>query len=216
MAIHVPPHRLEFHAMIDNRFRALLPKYVKPILELLAGLGLSPNQISCIGLGIAILAALAVASGYFVWAIALWWLSRLFDALDGIYARAYNKTSDFGAFLDIQLDMLAYCAIVIGLYWQFPEYALQWMIILLCYVLCISGALGLGGFEGTRGIDDSSGRGLKMATGLAEAGETGIAYTVFLLFPGSIAVTAWIWIVILTVTIVARLALAKSELKALL
>jgi phosphatidylglycerophosphate synthase len=199
--------------MIDNRFRALLPKYVKPLVKLLAGLGLSPNQVTLLGLGVSLFAALAVGTGFFALALALWWLSRLFDALDGIYARAYNKTSDFGAFLDIQMDMLAYSTMIIGLYWQFPEYSLQWMIILLCYVLCISGALGLGSFENTHGIDDSSGRGLRIATGLAEGGETGIAYTVFLLFPGSIAVTSWIWISILAITIVSRIALAQSELK---
>lgn len=199
--------------MIDNHFRALLPKYVKPLVERLADWGLSPNQVTLLGLGLGLLAALAVGNGFFVLAIALWWLSRLFDALDGIYARAYNKASDFGAFLDIQLDMLAYSAIIIGLYWQFPEYSLQWMIILLCYVLCISGALGLGSFEHTQGLDDSSGRGLRIATGLAEGGETGIAYTIFLLFPGSIAVTSWVWISILTITILSRIALAKSELK---
>jgi len=199
--------------MIDNHFRALLPQYTKSSVKLLAGLGVSPNQVTLLGLGIGLLAALAVASGLFVLAIALWWFSRLFDALDGIYARAYNKTSNFGAFLDIQLDMLAYSVMVIGLYWQFPEYSLQWLIMLLCYVLCISGALGLGSFEKTQGIDDTSGRGLRIATGLAEGGETGIAYTVFLFFPEAISVTSWIWISILVITILSRIALAKSELR---
>jgi phosphatidylglycerophosphate synthase len=199
--------------MIDNRFRALLPKFVKPLVQGIAGLGLSPNQVTLVALAIGLFAALAVGAGFFLLAVALWWLSRLFDALDGIYARAYNQTSDFGAFLDIQLDMLAYGAIVIALYWQFPEHSLQWMLILLCYVLCISGALGLGGFEKTHDIDDASGRGLRMAAGLAEAGETGIAYTVFLLFPEWIAVTSWLWICVLSMTILSRIALARSELR---
>jgi len=199
--------------MIDNHFRALLPKYVKPLVERLAALGLSPNQVTLIALGIGLLAALAVGSGFLFLAIALWWLSRLFDALDGIYARSYNKTSDFGAFLDIQLDMLAYSAIIIGLYWQFPEYSLQWIIILLCYVLCISGALGLGSFEKSQEEDEPNGRGLRIASGLAEAGETGIAYTVFLLFPEAIAVTSWLWIAILTITIISRFALAYHKLR---
>lgn len=199
--------------MIDNHFRAKLPAYVDPLIKLIARTGLTPNQVTILGLAIGLSAALAIAKGYFIFAIALWWFSRLFDALDGIYARAYNKTSDFGAFLDIQLDMLAYSAIILGLYWQFPEFSLQWMIILLCYVLCISGALGLGSFETQHGIDDHSGRGLRIATGLAEGGETGITYTVFLLFPSFLGTTSWIWIAILSITIVSRIALAKSELR---
>lgn len=199
--------------MIDNSFRALLPPYVKPLIWVLTKLRLTPNQVTLLGLFIALTACLLVIRGEFIVALVLWWLSRLLDALDGIYARATDQTSDFGAFLDIQLDMLAYSAMVIGFYIQFPQFALQWLLILLCYVLCIAGALGLGSFENKRGLDDVSGRGLRIAVGLAEGGETGIFYTVFLLLPGFLSVTTWLWLAILVVTIVARITLARSELE---
>ena len=65
---------------------------------------------------------------------------------------------------------------------------------LFCYVLCISGALGLGGFENKRGLEDSSGRGLRLATGLAEGGETGIAYSMFYCFqPGLQSLPGFGW-----------------------
>jgi phosphatidylglycerophosphate synthase len=143
----------------------------------------------------------------------VWWLSRFLDGLDGIYARASKQTSDFGAFIDIQFDMLAYSAMVAAFYWQFPDLAWQWLLIMLGYVLCISGALGLGSFETKHGIKDNSGRGLRLAAGLAEGGETGLAYTVFLLFPSQLGLTTWIWIAILAITIVARLILAHGELE---
>ncbi|MFK7865312.1 MAG: CDP-alcohol phosphatidyltransferase family protein [Pseudohongiellaceae bacterium] len=176
-------------------------------------LRLTPNQVTVLGLVVALIAALLVAQGAFVWALIVWWLSRLLDALDGIYARASQQTSDFGAFLDIQLDMLAYSAMIIGFYVQFPAFALQWLLILLCYVLCIAGALGLGSFENKRGLNDSSGRGLRIAVGLAEGGETGIFYSIFLIMPGLLHITTWLWLLVLTITIIARITLAKHELK---
>lgn len=199
--------------MIDNPFRDRLAKRAAPFVKLLSALGLTPNQISCIGLILGLTAAYLVASGYFIAAIVVWWASRFLDGLDGIYARATNQTSDFGAFLDIQLDMLAYSAMIAAFYWQFPNLAWQWLLIMLGYVLCISGALGLGSFENKQGLKDTSGRGLRLAVGLAEGGETGLAYTVFLLFPSYLAVTTWGWITILAVTILARLILARNELK---
>lgn len=198
--------------MLDNRFRALLPRYVDPLVRLLNALGLSPNQITVCGLLIALMSAFLIVQETFLAALALWWLSRLLDALDGIFARKYHKTSDFGAFLDIQFDMLAYSAMVLAFAWVYPEYSLQWMLMLFCYVLCISGALGLGAFENKHGIEDDSGRGLRIAMGLAEGGETGIAYTAFVLFPAWLPITTWVWLAVLATTIIARLALAHAEL----
>ena len=198
--------------MIDNSFRQLLPPYVDPLVGLLNRLGLTPNQITCLGLAIALAAAWQVLEQNFVAALLIWWCSRLLDALDGIYARKYGKTSDFGAFLDVQFDMLAYSVMVIAFSMVWPEYTSQWLLILLCYVLCISGALGLGAFENKRGLEDRSGRGLRLATGLAEGGETGIVYSVFLLFPAWLPLTTWLWLVVLVITIVARILLARSEL----
>lgn len=198
--------------MIDNTFRALLPPYVAPLVRLLTALGLTPNQVTILGLLTALGSAYLVFSGEFILALIIWWLSRLLDALDGIYARATNQTSDFGAFLDIQFDMLAYSAMVIAFALQFPELSLQWLVILFCYVLCIAGALGLGSFENKRDLVDSSERRLRIAVGLAEGGETGIFYTLFLLFPAWLPITTWIWIGVLTITISTRLLLAKKEL----
>ncbi len=199
--------------MIDNPFRERLATRAAPFVKLLGALGLTPNQVSCMGLAIGLGAAFLVASGYFIAAIVVWWISRLLDGLDGIYARASNQTSDFGAFIDIQFDMLAYCAMIAAFYWQFPQYAWQWLLIMLAYVLCISGALGLGSFENKQGLKDSGGRGLRLAVGLAEGGETGLAYTVFLLLPNFLNITSWVWIAVLVITILARLLLARAELK---
>ena len=55
-------------------------------------------------------------------------------------------------------------------------------------------------------------RGLRLGAGLAEGGETGIAYTLFLLFPAHLDWLTGIWIGVLVVTVVARTLLARRTL----
>ncbi|GHD32867.1 CDP-alcohol phosphatidyltransferase family protein [Halioglobus pacificus] len=198
--------------MIDDTFRKVLPRLSLPLVNLLIRLKVTPNQLTVSAALIALLAAAALAQGHLLVALGLWWFSRLWDGLDGILARATDSTSDFGALLDIQLDMMAYSAMVVGFYLQFPQYALQWVLMLFGYVLCITGALSLGNLENLRGIDAREQRDLRLATGLAEGGETGMFYTLFLLLPNWLGVTTWIWLGVLAVTVIARLELARREL----
>lgn len=199
--------------MIDNYFRDILPKYLDLILRLFRFLRFSPNQITVIGFLIAVGAVYLVFKEYFLLAILVWWLSRLLDACDGIYARKYDLSTYFGAYLDIQLDMLAYSLMIIAMSQVFPSYQLQWFLILMGYVLCITGALSLGSFENKLKRKDKSRRGLRLALGLAEGGETGIFYTIFLLFSSWLGITTWIWVGFLYITVVARLFQAHLELK---
>tara|TARA_B110001454_G_scaffold218991_1_gene249135 strand:- start:177312 stop:177908 length:597 start_codon:yes stop_codon:yes gene_type:complete len=198
--------------MIDEPFRAKLPKFVDPLLRLYKALGLTPNSVTLLGLGFGIIAAFLVAREMFVPAIAVWWLGRLLDGTDGIYARKTNQSSHFGAQLDILSDMAAYSAMIIGFNFAFPELQSLWSIILLLYVLCITGALSLGNLQDKMNIPTQNNRGLRLASGIAEGGETGIAYTLFLIFPEYIIFLARVWILILIVTVIARLILAKREL----
>jgi phosphatidylglycerophosphate synthase len=200
--------------MIDNAFRAVLPRFVGPLLALYRRLGWTPNHVSVVGFAIALLAAAAVALHFWWAAFGLWWLSRLADGTDGIYARASGQESDFGAYIDIVLDMAAYGAMVLGFAVAVPELAAHWMAMLFLYILCITSALSLGMQESNRAAPPRDDRGLRLGAGLAEGGETGIAYSVFLLLPGYLFVAATAWVVILAITVIARTALAARSLRA--
>jgi phosphatidylglycerophosphate synthase len=147
-------------------------------------------------------------------AIAFWWLGRLMDGTDGIYARATGKVSDFGAYIDILLDMASYGVMPIAFSIAQPENAFLWQLVLLLYVLCITSALALGSLHEKRKLSQTDNRSLRLAAGLAEGGETGIAYTLFLAFPGSVRPMIHVWIVVLIVTVVARTMLAWRTLEA--
>lgn len=198
--------------MIDGPFRQILPRYVEPLLGLYGRLGLKPNHITTAGFVFALASALAVSQGMTATSLGLWWIGRLFDGTDGIYARQSGQTSDFGGYLDIVLDMASYSVMILGFAHQHPQLNIYWLIVLFLYVLCITSAMALGSLLEKTSRNPSDNRSLALAAGLAEGGETGIAYTVFLLFPAWIAQLLPIWIAILTTTVIARTALAWQTL----
>ncbi|MEM9175953.1 MAG: CDP-alcohol phosphatidyltransferase family protein [Myxococcota bacterium] len=198
--------------MIDNAFRSLVPRFAGPLLALYARLGWTPDHVSVAGFVLALCAAAAVATGHPWLALALWWISRLADGTDGVYARASGRESDFGAYLDIVLDMAAYGAMVVAFGIARPEFQPQWTAMLFLYVLCIASALALGMQEAKRALPPRDDRGLRLGAGLAEGGETGIAYSLFLLFPNHLGVTTWIWVGVLATTVLARTLLARRLL----
>jgi phosphatidylglycerophosphate synthase len=193
--------------MIDGYARNLLPSLTRGLIAFYRWTGVTPNQLTVVGFVIAVAAAYLVSQGFAWSAIAVWWLGRLIDGTDGILARATGKTSDFGGYLDITLDMAAYSLMVLGFYvWQ-PQFVLGWMITLILYILAITSALSLGALERARGMDGDN-RSLKLAAGLAEGGETGIAYTLMLLWPRFIHALLTVWIAVLLFTFIARTWLA--------
>ena len=199
--------------MIDNAFRAVMPRFVRPLLKLYGHLGWTPNHVTVLGFVIALFASAAVALHFWWLAFGLWWLSRLADGSDGIWARESGQESDFGAYFDMLLDMAAYGAMVLGFAIAAPELQAQWMAMLFLYVLCITTALSLGMQEAKRTIAPRDNRGLRLGAGLAEGGETGIAYSVFLLFPTYLGIATTIWVAVLIVTVIARSFLAYETLR---
>ncbi|SMF51772.1 CDP-alcohol phosphatidyltransferase family protein [Pseudobacteriovorax antillogorgiicola] len=199
--------------MIDDPFRKVLPRFTAPLIRFYRRYGLSPNQITLMALLLAGLASVAVGIGLEIVALILWWSSRLLDGTDGILARETQQSSDFGAFLDIVCDMAAYSVMIFGFASLYPEYEARWMTMLFFYVLCITGALSLGAIEERRALSPGDNRGIRLAAGLAEGGETGIAYSAFLLFPDWIGITTLIWITVLVFTVAARATLAWTLLR---
>jgi CDP-diacylglycerol--glycerol-3-phosphate 3-phosphatidyltransferase len=59
------------------------------------------------------------------------------DALDGALARAVDKESDFGAFLDSTLDRLSDAALILGLTWHFLRRA-AWLEVGLLLVALVA------------------------------------------------------------------------------
>lgn len=198
--------------MIDQPFRNWLSNKVSTLLWIYRTLHLTPNAITMAGLLVATLAAYFCAQGEHLLAGITWWLSRIFDGTDGIYARFLGQSSLFGAYLDIVCDMAAYALMILGFAWRHPHLQWHWIIIMSLYVLCIASALALGSLSSQANIPNDDNRGLRFGAGLAEGGETGIAYTLFLIFPEHLNVLLPSWIGILLITVISRSLLARRLL----
>jgi phosphatidylglycerophosphate synthase len=199
--------------MIDTPFRRILAHTSPMIVKVYSRLGLRPNHITVGATLTAAAAAVACGAGYTWLALGLWWASRWFDGTDGIYARGTGQQTDFGAYLDIVGDMAAYSMMILGFMVRRPDLHWSWLGIVFLYVLCISSALALGALSDKRGLTSQDNRGLRLGAGLAEGGETGIAYTLFLLLPQYLGPLTSIWLGILATTVIARTLLARNLLR---
>lgn len=184
--------------MIDSRFRPFLERLVSPFVRLLVKWKIHPNTLTWFSF------FLSISSGYFILqdssflALSLWWIGRLFDGLDGLVARKAGLQSARGGFLDISLDMFAYSLVAFSFFLR-SEFDVLWCAVIVGYVMCITTALALGSVQ-----IQKDNRSLKLAAGLAEAGETGIFYSCVLLFPQHEKNLLITWIFMLSLTVGAR------------
>ncbi|CAN5633167.1 hypothetical protein BH23CHL6_BH23CHL6_03820 [soil metagenome] len=96
-------------------FRDRARAAVEPLARLLGRLGLTPNALTLIGFGIALVAAAFAAAQAWLGAGVLVAFGAAFDMLDGALARATNTTSRLGAFMDSVFDRAGEAVIYVGL-----------------------------------------------------------------------------------------------------
>ena len=92
-----------------------LRQLLHPLVRLLSALRVRPDTLTVLGWTLSVCAAVLFGLGYARVAGLVMLLGGLFDALDGDVARASNRMSAFGAFLDSTLDRLSEAAIFVGI-----------------------------------------------------------------------------------------------------
>lgn len=124
-------------------------RLVSMIGSFMSRLGIHPNILTITGFLGSILAAIALAVGYFFWAGLIIILSGTCDILDGYVARKSGKMSLFGAFLDSALDRYSDLFPLAGLAFYFsgggalvnhvgPEQAktaYPWTVLIICLAM---------------------------------------------------------------------------------
>lgn len=78
----------------------------RPLTAVIGRLGITPNQLTIIGLLLAAATAFLVWYGYFIIAAVIFCVGGLMDMLDGAVARLSAKVTPFGAFIDSTFDRL--------------------------------------------------------------------------------------------------------------
>jgi CDP-diacylglycerol--glycerol-3-phosphate 3-phosphatidyltransferase len=90
--------------VISERIGHLVREQILGIGRFLAGLGLTANMVTVIGVILNGIVATVIAAGYPQLGGALLLVASAFDMLDGSVARATGSVSPFGGFLDSTLD----------------------------------------------------------------------------------------------------------------
>ncbi len=93
--------------MLTDLARARARDLLNTLAQLFISLGISPNTLTVAGFFGMCLIAVVIGAGYEALGGFLIILAGLFDAVDGTLARATNRVTKFGAFLDSTLDRWA-------------------------------------------------------------------------------------------------------------
>ena len=86
-----------------------------PVAAFFGRLGFSPNALTLVGFGIAVVGAYFAATQAWLIAGLVVALGAIFDLFDGALARATGRVSKFGAFLDSTFDRLGEAAVDLGI-----------------------------------------------------------------------------------------------------
>lgn len=107
--------------MFDGHLRSLTDNSVKPIGNALARMGVTPDQLTILGLVMAVATAIAVGSGHLLLGFFLLVASALPDLFDGAVAKASKTSSVRGAFFDSTADRVTDALLVGGIGWHLQE-----------------------------------------------------------------------------------------------
>ncbi len=133
--------------MVFSQLRAPFTKLMQPVYKFLANIGIHPNMITIMGLGLGFVSGWAFAMGEYMVAAVTIFLSGTLDVLDGGVARVGGYASSEGAFLDSVADRLGESAVYIGIVLGFTEILHQLLglsILVLSYSISYLRARGEG------------------------------------------------------------------------
>jgi len=198
--------------MLDTFIRPLISRPLDSAGRLLARRSISANTVTFAGLLIGLLAAVAIATQYFVAAFALIVANRIADGLDGAVARAGAPT-DRGGYLDIVVDYVFYGSVPLAFAIADPaQNALPAAALLAGFCLTCASFLTFATIAAKRGLEtEAHGRkSFFYSTGLVEGTETIVFFLLMTALPAWFPALAWIFAALCVLTAVQRTALAMK------
>ncbi|MGY6636755.1 MAG: CDP-alcohol phosphatidyltransferase family protein [Erythrobacter sp.] len=195
--------------MFDARLRPLIDPALNHAGRVLAGLGVTANQLTFAGLALGLAGAGAIAAGAIGWGLALIIANRVFDGLDGAVARVRGP-SDLGGYFDIVADFAFYVSVPLGFGVLAAANTLPALVLVASFVLTGVSFLAFATIAAKRGAETAA-HGRKSffySTGLAEGAETIAVFIAMCLFPAWFGVIAYAYAALCALTILQRSALA--------
>lgn len=199
--------------MFDTYLRNGKDRLAEPLARRLKFL--SPNAASVLGVLLALVSAVLAARHIYFWGLAFWLLSRIFDGLDGLLARLHNKQTDFGGYLDIILDFVAYAAVPLGFGLGAASHNV-WLalaVLLSSYYVNAASWMYLAAILEKRAArDPDTSTSIVMPAGLIGALESIVTYSLFFLLPQYVFWIFLIFSALVFLTVVQRLIWAYKAL----
>ena len=196
--------------MLDRHLRPLIDPPLNWLGRRVAGIGLSADAVTLLGLGFGLLGAAAIWTQSYALAIVLIVASRLADGLDGAVARARGVT-DFGGYLDITCDYVFYAAIPLAFILVDPvANGAAGAFLLASFYINGGTFLGFAVLaEKQKMTSKTHGtKSLFFTGGLLEGAETIAFFIALCLWPAYFAPLAWVFGALCLITALGRVALA--------
>lgn len=193
--------------MLDRIALAWLRPGIDAMARRLVAARCHADTLTWFGFATGLGAAAAIAAGQPVWGLALMWLSRLLDGLDGAVARLTTPT-DRGAFLDITLDFLFYASIPLAFALADASgNALAAAVLLAAFMGTGSSFLAFAVLAARRGLSSTAypSKGFYYLGGLTEGSETLICFSLMCLWPAHFPALALGFAALCALTIVTRI-----------
>ncbi len=150
-------------SLVSAGLRTRVRGLAEPVARGFGRLGLTPNHLTFIGFGIAIVGAIAAGAQAWLLAGLLVLFGAVFDLFDGALARATGTTSRLGAFYDSVFDRWGEGVVYLGIIWGTLDMGL-WRTIVLAAAALVSAVM----VSYTRA--KSEGLGFTTGTGMAAVG----------------------------------------------
>ncbi len=174
--------------------RPRVTRFLEPIGKVLAAVGMSPAAMTTFGLAIVIAGSVVISTDRLKSGAVVVLVGAMLDGLDGSVARASNRVSARGAFLDSAFDRMGEVAAFAGLAVAFAENER----VLLLTVLAVGGAMLVPYIRAraqTQGFDGGG--------GLMGRAERIILFSAGLIF-GFVELMLWIFVVLVWLTAMTR------------
>lgn len=176
---------------------------------------ITPTYISIIGFCFGIACGIFLILHWYIWALCFLLLNRIFDGLDGIYAKTSHSTSDFGGYIDILLDFIFYQWFVIAFALGHLDNSL-FIIAALCLILSFVGTgvsfLGYAIIAEKKQLKNpqSKSKSLQYVGGITEGFETIVIMVFICLFPSYFAFIAFGFTTLCIITTFSRILITKE------
>jgi phosphatidylglycerophosphate synthase len=191
--------------MLDARLRPLIDPPLNAMGRALARAGIGANAVTLAGLFPALGAGLAIAHQQYCLALALIFLNRLLDGLDGAVARV-NGISDLGGYLDTLADFVFYVAVPLGFGFAAPANLAPAMVLIASFTLTCASFLAYAAIAAKRGAETAA-HGTKSffySTGIAEGAETIAVFAAMCLWPAQFEALAYAYATLCLLTVTQR------------